>query len=319
MDRKIMGALVGLSALAVGCAADAPDVEALGAESEVSETAQVTESEDPTIGVTFVALTVIDCQTEATKCLSANASGRSSQAADCSAQLNECLADVKLQAPRASSQGAKDTLACGNGGVTCISDASGAVDCQRKVEKCVVDSVGRATGLGVGAIAKLLGVALDTIGTVVGATVPVVGAVVETATGVVKPLAGVVGNVVDAAGTVIKPVVNAAGQILDQTGKVIGTTVSAAGEVVGATVNAAGQVIDAGGKVIGQSVGIVGDVFGAGGQVIGGTIGAAGGLLGGLGDGIAKASACSTESQKCWRDTRDYASCQKVYNACARR
>lgn len=306
MKKTIMTALLGVSALAVGCAADAPADETVATP---ESSAEIASTSDDTVAVTFAALTVLDCNSEAAKCIQANTNGSSSAAATCSAKLNDCLADVRNQTPAKPSKGFTDTLDCADKGVSCISDPSGLLDCTNKTQQCVVDSVRSNTGLGVGAIARLLGVTLDALGTVVGTVVStgvkVVEPVLDTATGVVV-------DVIKVGDKVIKPVVNAAGQILDASGKVIGTAVNATGKVVGVTVNAAGEVIDAAGKVIGKTASVAGDVVGG---VVEGTTGAVGDVFSGIGD----LATCTSESTKCWRDTRDFDACQRKYRTCIRK
>lgn len=244
--------------------------------------------------VAFLGVTVMDCQSEATRCFQ---DAQGAMPAECTSKLTACLGSIEVHDVGASTAAAIDTITCGTDGLSCVLEARSLSDvlaCQGEVEGCVVDHVKAATGI----------------------TLP-------TPTDLIKAAVDVLEEPLDAVGDVVEEVAMAGGKVIRATIDATGKVIDATGKVIGATVDATGKVLDATGKVVGEVVKtgatIVGDTAHAAGDLVSGTLQTGGKILGEVTGGLTSLLECSAESQQCWRKTRDYGSCSKQYDACLAR
>lgn len=232
---------------------------------------------DAGVGTAHLGLTVIDCQTEATQCVSSAKSRFLQATLGCSGKLTACLADASAQAATQVIESSDEVLGCGTSNVQCVADAQKLTDvlgCERKVASCVVGTVESTTGI------------------VLPAALTAVEEVVESATGVVGEVAdsslGLVDQVVESTGSVTGTVVETAGELVQ-------TSVGVVGEVAATTASSAGEVVQTG-------VGVVSVVATA-------TVQSASAA-------VDNTLSCSQTARSCWRSTRRLLGCQADYAAC---
>jgi hypothetical protein len=175
--RSVVGLSVVMSAV-VGCAAEPSD-------SKGSESAENRE-----LGVTFHALTVVECNNLAVRCLIANPL----RPATCSLQLADCLATTAVQEAVDLAECTLENVGCSTNAVAEL-ECEDLVDCQQEVARCVSDTIGDVTGIDVAPVLDELDPVVDEAGETCGEVVDVVG---EAGDVVVDAAGDVVGNAIDA-------------------------------------------------------------------------------------------------------------------------
>jgi hypothetical protein len=187
MTQRI-GILVGVSIATltlVGCAADAPPSKSAAPHDTAPEFAL-----DREVAVKFQALTVVECNSQAVRCLIQHPL----RPASCSLQLADCLATTVVN-------DAVDLADCTLENVGCTADAvsdvacEDLVDCQQDLARCVSDSVDDVTGIDVDPILDELDPYGDEVGETCGEVVVVVG---EVGAVVQDAAADAVDNAIDA-------------------------------------------------------------------------------------------------------------------------
>jgi hypothetical protein len=162
VDLSLCSALAAIAVVA-GCAKETSS----SARHELPEFAS-----DPDIAVQFQALTVVECNRQAERCLIANPL----RPVSCSLQLADCLAS-------SAATEAIDLTECTLDSVGCTLDAvaqiacEDLVDCQQDVARCVSDSVHDLTGASLDPILDELDPYGDEVGETCGEVVHVVGQV----------------------------------------------------------------------------------------------------------------------------------------------
>ena len=284
MKKTTFTTLSMLTVLSVGCAAD--DTAETPTTPAPVAAEQIVAADKP-VGVAFYGLTIIDCQDEATTCLEQHGDG-------CTARLTDCLTDVSLQIGKDRIADVGDTVKCGTDGLTCFSgvgELQAAVACQATVENCVIEKVDTLAKVKLPHTHRILDLA---------------GSLIETAVDIVEPVVGTAVNVV--------------GQTVDAAGEVVGKTVETTGKVVGKAVDATGKVVDtavdATGKVIGTTAHVAGEVVEAAVSTVDTVAGTAIDAVGGVVDGVLDVAECSVVSSRCWRESRDFRTCQDAYRKC---
>jgi hypothetical protein len=207
MKNSLVG-LAGLSLVAlsaVGCAEGSEGV-----------------TSDPGIDTAFLALTVMDCQSQATQCLEANANRRWWQRArNCTGDLVRCNTEAAFDTVETSVAEVDDVIDCADAGVDCFSDArrvSEALACEQSLEACTLETV-----------ADITGIELPTSGEIVEDTVEVVEETVDTAVTIVEDTVDtvvvVVEETVEVVEDVVEETVDTAVEVVEGAAEVVDTTI----------------------------------------------------------------------------------------------
>jgi hypothetical protein len=168
--RAFASVSLSLATLAlVGCAADAPQPHSGASEPPAFAL-------DHELAVKFHALTIVECNDQAVRCLIAHPL----RPASCSLQLADCLASQAVEEVVDLADCTLENAGCT---VDAVSDVAceDLVDCQQDLARCVSDSVDDLTGIDVDPILDELDPYGDEVGETCGEVVVVVGEVVDVA------------------------------------------------------------------------------------------------------------------------------------------